>query len=210
MTETDFTHYRQRFVTGLSQGDQPLPGAFGLARIGGLTGKLIAAGQAFAGDGSRWTHAFIVLDNGECIEAEPGGARIVPLQRYLDMEEVAFCDGPVQGWLRERHATEDTSVNSDPAAFAAYVEASVRSHIVGMARTLRGTPYGYLQYLAMGLVALGFESRLLEKLISNRRHMICSQLVDEVYRRAGIQLFDDGRLPQNVTPGDLAIRFGIG
>ena len=33
--------------------------------------------------------------------------------------------------------------------------------------------------------------------------MICSQLVDEAYARAGVQLFDDGRLPGDVTPADL-------
>jgi hypothetical protein len=33
--------------------------------------------------------------------------------------------------------------------------------------------------------------------------MICSQLVDEAYLRAGVHLFDDGRDPGDVTPGDL-------
>ena len=33
--------------------------------------------------------------------------------------------------------------------------------------------------------------------------MICSQLVDEAYKRAGVQLFDDNRLPGDVDPNDL-------
>lgn len=185
-------------VTGL-----PTPGSFGLARIGGLTGKLIAAAQAFAGDGSRWTHAFVVLDNGECIEAEPGGARIEPIGKYFRMKEVAFCDRPVQDWLR---GVETLSAK--------------RMRIVAEGRRLEHTRYGYLQYVYMGLLALagkdgsldqprGWFTRWLARRITQGGSMICSQLVDEVYRRAGIEIFDDHRLPQNVTPGDLAIRFGI-
>lgn len=178
------------------------PGSFGLARIGGLTGKLIAAGQAFSGDGSRFTHAFIVLDDGNVIEAEPGGARITPLQHYLDMKEVVFCDTPVQMWLHELDFQDEELLFE--------LEEALREEIVDEARRLEGTPYGYLQYVALGLVALGFKPQWLTRFIADRGRLICSQLCDEVYRRVGIQLFDDGRLPQQVTPGDLAIRFGIG
>jgi hypothetical protein len=33
--------------------------------------------------------------------------------------------------------------------------------------------------------------------------MICSQLADEAAMRGGWHLFSDGRIPQDVTPGDL-------
>jgi hypothetical protein len=39
--------------------------------------------------------------------------------------------------------------------------------------------------------------------IADSGHLICSQLVDLCYLRAGAHLFDDGRLPGDVTPGDL-------
>jgi hypothetical protein len=39
--------------------------------------------------------------------------------------------------------------------------------------------------------------------VADEGHLICSQLVDEAYLRAGVHLFDDGRLPGDVTPGDL-------
>lgn len=187
-------------------------GMFGLSRIGGTLGKLIAAGQAFSGDTSRWTHAFIVLDDLTVIEAMPGGARIVPIADRLAHDEVAFSDQPMQDWLADYMADLDPKLASgltDRAAFVDSIERMRRDDIVSAARGLNGVGYGYLQYLAIGLVALGFEPRWLRKYISGKTRMICSQLVDEVYRRANIQVFDDGRLPQDVTPGDLAIRYGI-
>lgn len=194
---TDHVYETFRDKDGQMHGRVPPPGSFGLSRIGGLLGKLIAAGQAFSGDGSRWTHAFIVLDDETVIEAMPGGARIVPIADRLKHEEVVFSDRPMQDWLGEL---------VDPLVDW---ESTMRQLIVAQARGLDGIGYGYLQYLALGLVALGLKPRWLRLFIAKRNRMICSQLVDEVYRRAGIQLFDDGRLPQDVTPGDLAHYAGI-
>lgn len=200
----------EQLIDGPTLRALPLPGSFGLARIGGLTGKLVAAAQAFAGDGSRFTHAFIVLDDGQCIEAEPGGARIVSIERYLAMEEVAFCDTPMSEYMAGRLAALPEGFQpTGPSEFWGYVENLKRNQIVEVARGLEGVGYGYLQYLFLGLYALGIEWKWLKKLITNRKRMICSQLCDEVYHRAGIEVFDDGRLPQDVTPGDLAIRFGV-
>jgi hypothetical protein len=68
---------------------------------------------------------------------------------------------------------------------------------------LVGTPYSFLDYASIGLAHLRIRPRWVRDFIADSGHMICSQLVDEVYRRAGVQLFDDGRLPGDVTPGDL-------
>jgi hypothetical protein len=177
--------------------DLPPPGSFGLSRIGGLLGKLIAAGQAFSGDGSRFTHAFVVLGYDEVIEAMPGrrGARIVPIADRLKHGEVVFCDAPVQRRIARSSWKDEHNRR--------IIEQAIRSDILRHARRLEGAPYGYLQYLALGLVALGFQPKWLERYIANAGRMICSQLVDLVYERAGIHLFSDGRLPQQVTPGDL-------
>lgn len=201
------------------------PGMFGLARIGGLLGKLIAAAQAFAGDGSRWTHAFVVVwHDGQLkvIEAEPGGARLAPIEEYLgDKVEVAFTDEPVQ--IRLKRTWSDVLAAGEPsapAAFKAYFEDRIREDFSDTALRLEGTRYGYLQYVYLGLLALagkdgsldqprGPITRWLANRITQKGSMICSQLCDEVARRCGVELFDDKRLPQNVTPGDLAIRFGI-
>jgi hypothetical protein len=43
----------------------------------------------------------------------------------------------------------------------------------------------------------------LKSYVANSRHMICSQLVDQVYFAAGVHLFDDGRIDGDVTPADL-------
>lgn len=181
----------------------PPPGSFGLSTIDGLVGRLVAAAQAFTGDGSRWTHAFIVLDDIAVLQAQPGGAVIAPLADRLKDPEVVFCDGPVQEWLSRRDVYLTQRYGN------ANAEAVIRQTIVDHARTLEGTKYGYLQYFALGLATLGCRPKWLRKFIADRGHLICSQLVDAVYRRAGIHLFDDGRLPQDVTPGDLATRFGI-
>lgn len=194
MTETA----EERWGKSWSNGAPP-PGSFGLSRIGGLLGKLIAAGQAFSGDGSRWTHAFIVLEGGWVLEAMPGGARIVSIGERLRDSEVVFCDAPVQQWLQ-----------ANSSAYGPDTEYLKRRQVSQVAYSLDRVGYGYLQYLALGLVELGFRPKWLRRYIASRGRMICSQLVDEVYRRAGIQVFDDGRLPQDVTPGDLAIRYGIG
>ncbi len=43
------------------------------------------------------------------------------------------------------------------------------------------------------------------KRLCRKDRLICSQLVDEAYRLADIHLFNDGRLPQLVSPGDLLV-----
>jgi len=156
--------------------NMPKPGDFGLSRIGGVVGWWIALGQLLTGDASRYTHAFVVLDDETVIEAMPGGAIITPLSEY--MGKAVFSD---------------LSLTDEQ-----------RDIVVREGRALKGIPYSFLDYLALALARFGIRPKRLRKYIQNKGHMICSQLVDEVYRRAGIQMFSDGRLPQDVTPGDLA------
>jgi len=154
----------------------PQPGDFGLSRIGGVVGWWIALGQLLTGDASRYTHAFVVLDDNTVIEAMPGGAVITPLAEYKGKAVYSRID-----------LTPDQ-----------------RFAIVSEARKLVGVPYSFLDYLALALAHFGIRPKKLREYIKTKGHMICSQLVDEVYRRAGITMFDDDRLPQDVTPGDLA------
>jgi len=158
---------------------EPQPGDIGLSRITGFTGLFISFGQWLIGDASRYTHAFIVVDDTTVVEAMPGGASYGSLQHYLDNGAV-FSSGKI--------------VPTDEQ----------RAFIVTDARSLIGTPYSFLDYLAIGLHRLGMRPRFIEKYVSSNKHMICSQLVDYVYCRAGIHLFFDARLSQNVTPGDIA------
>lgn len=151
------------------------PGDIGLTRIGGVLGFFVSLGQHLAGDSSRYTHAYIVLDDETVIAAQPGGARIDKLSDYKNKAIYIQLD-----------LTDEQ-----------------RASIVAEARTLEGLPYSFLDYLALAIARLGIKPKWLKKYIANTGHMICSQLCDEVYRRAGIHLFNDDRLPQEVTPGDL-------
>jgi cell wall-associated NlpC family hydrolase len=159
----------------------PLPGDFGLTRIAGVTGKLVSVGQRAVGSGSYFTHAFVYVGNGHIIEAEPGGARLSTLAHALE---------------GGKHA-----VYSDLELTGAQ-----RRDIVSAALSLKGTPYSFLDYLAIGEARI-LRTKHLEHFVADSGHMICSQLVDESYRRAGIDLFP-GRLTGDVAPGDLARLIG--
>lgn len=155
-------------------------GQFGLSKISGFIGVVVNILQAIVGDGSKYTHAYIVVGD-QVIEAMPGGARITPLSYYLT----------------GARATTTVISNLD-------LSLSERLDIADIAVSLVGTPYSFLDYAALALRHWGFQPRWLLRYLASTKHMICSQLVDEVYRRAGIHLFDDGRPAQYVTPGALA------
>lgn len=159
---------------------EPQPGQFGLVRIGGTTGKLISIGQRLIGSGSTYTHAFMVVDNGMVIQGEPGGAKLVPLEQVVSGRTAAYSAIPLD------------SVR--------------RASVIEAAHSLAGTPYSYLDYLAIGAARIA-RTAALERFVSASGHMICSQLVDETYRRAGIELFP-GRIAGDVAPGDLARLIG--
>jgi uncharacterized protein YycO len=155
----------------------PQPGDFGLTKIKGWTGVWVSLGQWLNGDASRFTHAFLVLDNEQVIEAQPGGAVITPLSEYLGRLDVVFS---------RRDLTDEQ-----------------RDTMVAHARQLEGTPYSFLDYLAIGLARLGITPSFIMKRVLDSGHLICSQLVAGEYERVGAPLFTDGTLPSMVTPGDL-------
>lgn len=158
--------------------DQPeiLPGTIGLSKVRGITGWFIRVALIFCGDESRYEHTFIVGPNNTVIEARMGGIIIRPLSDH---------DRPY-GFLQIPLTEEQ------------------REKIVNEALSLIGTKYSYLTYVYLTAERLGIKSDWLKKKVMSRTNMICSQFCDEVYRRAGIRLFNDGRLPQDITPGDIA------
>jgi len=81
------------------------------------------------------------------------------------------------------------------------------SEIPKVAESLIGKPYGFLDYLSLAFYGWGIKLPLTRKRIVSQGSLICSQLVDEFFYRLGIPLFDDGRLPMDVTPGDLHIQW---
>lgn len=77
--------------------------------------------------------------------------------------------------------------------------------VARFARGYVGTPYNFLTYgkLAASALHLPVTQRVLERWISTRRDMMCSQLADQCLTDAGFHVFDDGRLPQDVVPAEL-------
>jgi uncharacterized protein YycO len=161
----------------------PQPGDIGLTKIGGVLGWFVYLGQCLIGDRSKWTHAFVVLHNDMLIEAQPGGALLFPLDKYKNREVV---------YVSPDDLTQEQ-----------------RDAIVAEATMLQGTPYSYADYVALFLELLGIRSKFLRKYVRTSGRLICSQLCDLSYQRGGYHLFDDGRLPMDITPGDLARRFNV-
>ena len=156
---------------------EPSPGTIGLTKISGWGGRLISALQWLNGDGSEWTHAFILLDDGTIFEADSSGSRIRPLDPRWRVR-----------WVGPPLTDEQRSA----------VVAAAREHVdIGY----NWTTYFYLAAYRLRLPLL---TKILRDRVSNSRRLICSQAVDHIYLQAGVHLFNDGRLPFDVTPGDLA------
>jgi hypothetical protein len=153
-------------------------GDFGLTRVHGPFGRLIRFGQYWYGNSSEYEHAFLVLSNNEVLEAEPRGARIVPLSNYLNDPHTVFVKVPL---------TPEQRIAIDAAG-----------------RSLEGIPYSFLDYLALALAKFHIKPKFITNYIKTDKHMICSQLVDEAEFMVGFQMFDDGREPSQVTPGGLS------
>jgi uncharacterized protein YycO len=151
-------------------------GDFAVVRLPGPVGTFIRFGRWLNGDGFvDFEHAFVLVNRDTVLEAIPGGARLAPLDLYRD-KPIAWYSAP-----------DDK-----------------RTEIASSAVRLLGTPYSFLDYAALAAVRLHLPSAgLLRAYVASTRHLICSQLVDLAYCRAGVELFDDGRLPGDVTPADL-------
>ncbi|MFJ3950369.1 hypothetical protein SLV14_000582 [Streptomyces sp. Je 1-4] len=153
----------------------PLPGDIGLTQISGITGRLIRLGQWINGDGfADYQHAFLVLPDDRLLEAQPGGARIKPLSAYDGSSVLYVCP---EGLTEQQ-----------------------RTALCAAATTYVGVPYSFLDYLAIAAHRFHLPLPGLRRYVASTRHMICSQLVDQVYQDAGIHLFADGRWSGYVTP----------
>lgn len=155
----------------------PQAGDFGLVSIKGGVGFLIRVGQWLNGDGFfDYEHAFIYLGDGKIMEAEPGGAVISDLSEY---------DGRAIMWSTGLVPLTDAQ----------------RATIIKMALLQEGTPYSFLDYLAIALYRLGIKHPGVAKRVESSKHLICSQLVAVDFESAGSVLTDFP--PYLVTPGKL-------
>lgn len=176
--------------------NEPLVGDFFVSNTGfgaGFKSKFMAKVVQYGTD-SAVNHAGVYVGNGKVVEAQPGGARYADLSLYQGdgtiWAEGLFLPYEDAGWL-----------------------------VADEAVRMIGTPYGYKDILAIALAQPRFERLFGVDLIDNfvdwedqpwwvkrlarKDRLICSQLVDEAYRLAGIHLYNDGRLSQLVSPGDL-------
>lgn len=124
-------------------------------------------------------HAFITTGNGdEIVEGDPHGARRNRASQYRRVY-----------WLLNLTA----GMTAEQGVLAA-----------GWAIERLGTPYSWLDDLAIGLVDLfGWAPACLRRRLASSRTLMCSQLVDAALEFAGWDLFTDGRPSGGVSPNDL-------
>lgn len=127
---------------------------------------------------SQYNHAGIYMPPNAtmCVEANPAGASLDPSDYGKDLLLASkILITPQQRLDIQQHAQE-----------------------------VIGVKYGFLDLVSLAALQFGIKPKFIRRQVTKSNRMICSQLVDEVYRRAGVHLFNDGRLSQDVTPGDLA------
>jgi hypothetical protein len=148
-----------------------------LTKISGDVGKGIELGQWLNGEGfQQWEHAFVLLPSAMILEAEPGGARIVPIH----YSTVYWCGG-----LYTLYPWGTTKVMEEEA------------------QKLKGVPYSFADYAALAAHRLHIPAPNLRGYIASTGHMICSQLADAFYQRLGGHIFADDRWNGDVTPAGL-------
>jgi hypothetical protein len=165
----------------------PQPGWIGLTQIKGEVGALIRFGQWLNGDGfSVYEHAFVAtFPDGNptfpnapgpmwIAEAQPGGARHVPL--HYNLNRIAWIKPP-NGVLG--HTTALNAIK------------------------MVGTPYSFADYGALAAHRLHIPVPGLREYIADSGHEICSAFADRAAKDAGWHLFGDGRWEGYVTPGAL-------
>lgn len=164
------------------------PGWIGLVAISGEVGAAIRFLQWLNSHPvDRWLdqegnpnfeHAFVYLGNDMLIEAEPGGARIVNISEYENVD-VYWCEN-----------------------IAATVPAGTLPKVATAAATFEGVPYSFLDYLELTGARLHLPVGLLRDDIAHMNHVICSQLAALSYREAGHDLFP-GKWRDLVAPYDI-------
>lgn len=190
-------------------------GDLGFASIKGRVGAGVLAGQAVLDiaallrgrrvENAGWiTHAYLVTEapgdgTAQIVEAMPAGARHL----WIEDGGIGPCRSRVGPGYAYARLPGDAGLSGWQDAAAAAALAMV------------GTGYGFAQYFALaGLALAGGDAAnsqgLLARWVGRRdpdtgfpRRAICSQLVDEALWTGGVQLFDDGRPAQYVTPGAL-------
>lgn len=169
----------------------PRAGSLGLLHLKGGTGLVVRAFQAVTGRrirGSNFAHAFVAVGGyyDGTVHGGPGGAYTDDLSYYMPGGESG-----------ERTVFVDVEMTD-----------SQRRAVVVAAWDLSEAPYaGPLGYMYLILSTLRLPRRWLRNYLDRSGRFLCSGLVAEIYRRAGVPLTDHESV-HDVTPGDLA-RFAL-
>ena len=160
----------------------PRVGDYFLTGLPGVAGLLIRIGQAVMGDWSRYTHAgtYVGVVDGvrSCVEATGQGLKLVPLADVLQR--------PLLAW-----STDD-------------IPEDARALIATLALADLGAAYGWLTYAQLVADQFGLKATRLRAYVATSTNRICSQSVDYYRMVAGVHMFNDGRQPGDVSPGNLA------
>lgn len=124
-----------------------------------------------------------IITTPQAVQAMPGGAEEIELRNATHWtDEWTF--------LRPAYALPGQAQDVADAA---------REYVIRPG----GTPYDFRTYGAIPLWRRGIHTKLIKDVISDTDTMMCSRLADAALRDAGWQVFDDGRLPGDVTPSEL-------
>lgn len=164
--------------------DDTIVGLIGLVGVKGFTGRLIHLGQWLNGSSwqnAKYEHSLVALGSGMAIEAQPGGALIYKLDQRWNHRDIT--------WIK-----------------VADLNAEQRASLIAEANKLVGTPYSFLDYVAILAHRIHLPFPGLKKYVGSTDHMICSQLAAELYHRIGIDLFND-EWPGYITPSNFMDRY---
>jgi cell wall-associated NlpC family hydrolase len=201
----------------------PLPGDFAVVSAGGTPGRLVQFGEMLNGAGAFdvYQHAFIYI-GARPAEPEP------PDGLWMKTEPIGQSGESAEAFKRRLarpRPGEEAVIQAEPTG-ADYARLTPhartlwstgkipltdgqRDRIVQAAIGYIGTPYSFLDYLALALHHWHIPIPQLKAYVKSTGHMICSQYVDRCYQDAGIQLFKDPpRWNGYVTPSDLAKLIG--
>lgn len=166
------------FVRDQAASPWPAPGLYGVVKTHGWVPWLIRRATH-----SQYDHAFVILEDGAIVEAEPGGSRLGHLSEYYGCQ---------------------IAVNSGDE-----VTVQQRAAVAAAAKAMIGVPYDDLAIADDGLETLGVRWAWLARRADSNGELICSALVAKAGRAAGLDWTCGKPDFEQVTPADLARRPGM-
>lgn len=179
----------------------PQPGDFCCIPVGGVLGMGIEAGQFVAEKLQRQPARLLPYDHAEVYVGMPdlAGPHGYTYSAYPDNLR------PLKSGKRALPCPPEQLPGSIWSSGIIEMTPAAREGVVNWCLAHPRVPYSWADYAAIGLHAAGMNTEALRTHIANLASMICSWYTDAAMWYGGnVHLFDDGRWPGYVTPGDLA------